>query len=99
MPSPFPGMDPFLEDAEIWEDFHASLAAEIRDQITPHLIPRYYAALTPRITYDEVLVEETQVAKPDVSVLQVSERPVRGGGAEISPAPVVGLLTLEAPVK
>ena len=37
--------------------------------------------MTPRITYDEVLIEETQVAKPDVSVLRVSEKPVRAGGA------------------
>lgn len=99
MPSPFPGMDPYLEDPDIWEDFHASLAAEVRDQITPHLLPRYYAALTSRITYDEVLVEETRLAKPDVSVLKVSEKPLRGGGVAIAPAPVEGAVALEVPVK
>lgn len=83
MPSPFPGMDPYLEDAEIWEDFHASLAAEIRDQLTPHLLPRYYAALIPRITYDEV----------------TSERPMRRRGSPIAPAPVLGRVALEVPVK
>ncbi|WP_369016122.1 DUF4058 family protein [Armatimonas sp.] len=24
MPSPFPGMDPYLEDRGVWEDFHTT---------------------------------------------------------------------------
>ncbi len=60
--SPFPGMDPYLEDPEIWEDFHADLAIEIRAQLTPQLLPRYYAALMPHVTYDEIVVEEALVA-------------------------------------
>jgi hypothetical protein len=35
MPSPFPGMDPYLEPPNIWEDFHANLAGEIQAQLTP----------------------------------------------------------------
>lgn len=42
MPSPFPGMDPYLEGAE-WSSFHALLAAEIARQLTPQLRPRYVA--------------------------------------------------------
>jgi hypothetical protein len=99
MLSPFPGMDPYLEDPDIWEDFHSSLAAEVRDQITPHLLPRYYAALTPRITYEEVLVEQTRLVKPDVSVLKLGEEPLGGRGVAIAPAPVEGTVLLEVPVK
>ncbi len=29
MPSPFPGMDPFIEACGLWEDFHPKLIAEI----------------------------------------------------------------------
>src|SRR2546426_10933170 len=69
MPSPFPGMDPYLEDPDIWEDFHANLAGEIQSQLAPRLRPRYIAAITRRVSYEEVAVEETQrhSAKPDVS--------------------------------
>lgn len=42
MPSPFPGMDPYLEGSE-WSSFHALLAAEIARQLTPKLRPRYIA--------------------------------------------------------
>ena len=30
MPSPFPGMDPYIEAPDIWSDFHGDLAAEMR---------------------------------------------------------------------
>ncbi|MBI4769073.1 MAG: DUF4058 family protein, partial [Chloroflexi bacterium] len=74
MPSPFPGMNPYLEAPHIWEDFHASLAGEIRNQLIPHLRPRYFAALIPRVTYDEIFVQSQPYAiQPDVSVYRVNE--------------------------
>lgn len=44
MPSPFPGMDPYLE-GYVWPDVHHSLASQIRDQLNPHLRPRYVARI------------------------------------------------------
>ncbi len=32
MPSPFPGMDPYIEHPTIWSDFHGGLAEAIRDR-------------------------------------------------------------------
>jgi hypothetical protein len=45
----FPGMDPYLEDPQIWQGVHASLAVYIRDQLQPKLRPRYIAALQERV--------------------------------------------------
>ncbi len=33
MPSPFPGMDPYIEASESWEDFHVSFLTYIRDSL------------------------------------------------------------------
>ena len=100
MPSPFPGMNPYLEHPNIWEDFHSSLAGEIRDQLSPNLRPRYYAALVPRVTYEEVLIEERHSIKPDVSVYQVSDLPLRGGVAmAVTPATSAGQVAMEVPVR
>lgn len=33
MPSPFPGMDPYIDDPELWPAFHNSLASEIRAEL------------------------------------------------------------------
>jgi len=40
MPSPFPGMDPFIEPSG-WESFHAAFVIDIADAIVPQVRPRY----------------------------------------------------------
>lgn len=30
MPSPFPGMDPYLEAPDVWQDLHTTLIVAIR---------------------------------------------------------------------
>ncbi len=47
MNSPFPGVDPYLEDPE-WTSFHTEFAVEIARELTPRLIPRYVARLQKR---------------------------------------------------
>ncbi len=50
MPSPFPGMDPYLEHPALWPDWHNSLLISVADYITPKVAPRYFVALG-RSTY------------------------------------------------
>jgi hypothetical protein len=92
-------MDPYLEHPDLWEDFHSDLASEIRARLVPLLRPRYFAALAPRVTYDEVTIEQTRVANPDVSVTKVSDEPVAAKSTLLAPAPLTGLVALEVPVK
>lgn len=70
MPSPFPGMDSYLEAPDIWPDFHSGLAGEIRVELNSSLPPPYYARLEMR---PEVgIVEESGYARrivPDVAVV------------------------------
>ncbi len=47
MPSPFPGMDPYLE-GEMWQEFHETLAGTIRGQILAQLPAKYVALLAKR---------------------------------------------------
>ena len=60
MPSPFPGMDPFLENDELWSQVHSRLIVAIADAIAPELMPNYYVAIEKR----------TYLSKPE------SERPL-----------------------
>lgn len=48
MPSPFPGMDPYLED-DSWTNFHAWLAPEIASQLNAQLGPEYAALVNKRM--------------------------------------------------
>ena len=54
MPTPFPGMDPYLERRGIWEQVHTDLIVSIRRFLTPLLRPRYHVGIEER-TYLAVL--------------------------------------------
>jgi hypothetical protein len=92
-------MNPYLEAPEIWEDFHANLATEIRSQLTPHLRPRYIAVLTPHVVYEELSIQETRLAKPDVAIVRQEERPWADAAVAIAPAPLVGRVALDVPIR
>ncbi len=45
MPSPFPGMDPYLEGGEIFQELHTQFLAEAQGLLQPQLRPKYVAKL------------------------------------------------------
>jgi hypothetical protein len=53
MPSPFPGMDPYLEDPALWPGVHESLIVYSRDALQPLLLPRYYVEVGERIYFED----------------------------------------------
>ena len=48
MPSPFPGMDPFLECEKIWPTFQHHLVACLYQTLLPGLVDRYRARISQR---------------------------------------------------
>jgi len=48
MPSPFPGMDPYLEDESLWPLFQHQLVAGLYQIILPGLVDRYRARIQQR---------------------------------------------------
>jgi len=103
MPSPFPGMNPYLEVSHIWEDFHQNLATEIQTQLADQIDPNYFAALEPKITYEEISISEVSrvgLVKPDVGIWERDYwewQPQTG--AAIAPAPLIGNMVLESSTK
>ena len=49
MPSPFPGMDPYLEAPQLWAELHNRLIVAIADDLSPKLRPNYRVAIDQRI--------------------------------------------------
>ena len=41
MRSPFPGMDPYLENPAVWPDFHMRMIYGLSEALNPQLSPRY----------------------------------------------------------
>ncbi len=49
MAIPFPGMDPYFEDHQIWTGVHARLIVYLGDHLQSQLRPRYVAAVEERV--------------------------------------------------
>jgi hypothetical protein len=62
VPSPFPGMDPYLEHPAVWPSFHRHLVAAVYQMLLPGLVDRYRARVVPR-AYTSELVLFTSVTK------------------------------------
>jgi len=84
MPSPFPGMDPFIESQE-WEDFHHATIEMIRGQIIAAAGERYAVHVERRIYIEtvepDVNPRRSSVVIPDVAIL----------GDQSSPGTTAGL--------
>jgi hypothetical protein len=90
MPSPFPGMDPYLE-GYLWADVHNALASKIRQFLTPQLRPRYTARLEIYLVEDPNPEAEIGILYPDVEVLlqrQAPPTPLPTSTVATTPAPI-----------
>ena len=85
MPSPFPGMDLYLEGS-LWGSVHTQLSVEIARQLTPRLLPKYVALTEKRFVVAVADAAET----PSTPGMARSRYPnagvVRGRGAAGGPA-------------
>lgn len=82
MPSPFPGMDPYLEDPTLWPGLHQSFITYIRDVLQPQVRPEYHARIGERV----YVVGSTRSIYPDVTLLRrppLERLPVGSGGAAV----------------
>ena len=101
MPSPYPGMDPYLERPRSWPDVHNSLAADIRRQLNQTLPDGFFAeselrediGLSLRDPGEDILggpspdVSRTsKKTEPDVGVVGDPTQPqTEGGVATLAP--------------
>jgi hypothetical protein len=67
MNSPFPGMNPYLENPVFWSEVHYRLIAIIADEIEPNIPPQYRVAIEQR-TYLSDEEDSLLVGIPDVTI-------------------------------
>ena len=92
MPSPFPGMDPFLESQGFWQDFHTSLLTYCRESLNTSLPGHYAALMEERISLVDLTGEALAGFRPDVSIVRGDRGPAprreEGGVATLEPVSV-----------
>jgi Protein of unknown function (DUF4058) len=87
MPSPFPGMNPYLEQDEVWQDFHDALVPVMRDAISPQVSPHFIVKI------EEHLYIHEPDGTPRVRVGSADVGLIRPGGAADSPNGATATLT------
>jgi hypothetical protein len=89
MPSPFPGMNPYLENESIWADVHNTFLVALKEQLVPQITPHFIVVLERYI-----FVEEPTPQRP-AQRLRADLLIASGGGHQ----PGVALLEPEAPIR
>ena len=76
MPSPFPGMNPYLETSRLWPDLHHGLISQIQGTLNLVLRPRYVARVEMRVyVSDEDDPGGQQTLRvPDVRIEKTAKR-------------------------
>ena len=92
MPSPFPGMDPYLEGS-LWPDVHASLLVMLKFALV-RALPEKYSALVGQYVWLEGADEDERVllGAPDIHVSGSDVADVGADVASATTAPVVTTL-------
>jgi hypothetical protein len=87
MPSPFPGMDPYLEDPELWRDVHHERISAVRRHLSDQVLPRYVVRVESRVyvagpgdldgppIYPDVQIEKKKRARKASSGVATVVRP------------------------
>jgi hypothetical protein len=95
MPSPFPGMDPYLEGSE-WASVHTELSSEIARQLAPKLRPKYIVRTTRRFVTE--MPEDVGIVAgdvyPDVSIFDAAHRGAVGESAVAVVQPPLQIATV-----
>ena len=92
MTSPFPGMDPYLEDPAFWPDFHSTLLNCWREAIADELPDAYDAQLDESVNLIQMSPEIIKLIYPDVAVTkekrQSRRRSKNGGTLTLEPVTI-----------
>jgi hypothetical protein len=93
MPSPFPGMDPYLENRTLWPSVHHDLICEIQGELNRQLRPRYRASIEERVYLSDEDDPGQKFVVPDVHVTK------RGHPISGSAGSALGRISLIEPVE
>jgi uncharacterized protein DUF4058 len=99
MPSPFPGMNPYLEHADVWQDFHQSFIPLLRQMLSEQVRPKYLVRIEEQIFIHELPEDQRQlIGRGDMTVSR-SGAGSTGIAAVLLGAPAIGRVPLSVDVE
>jgi hypothetical protein len=70
MPSPFPGMDPYLEEPSLWPDVHHELLSVARELLNRQLRPQYHVRVEERVYISDENDPGRKAIIPDLKIIE-----------------------------
>ena len=93
MPSPFPGMNPYFEQADHWQDFHSEFLMALRRQLDPRLGPDYIVQLEKHVYIHDLPPEPRRLlGRPDISAIRTGTTTADRANLGVLEAPAEVLL-------
>src|SRR6266581_2808656 len=97
MPSPFPGMHPYLEVNPIFHELHTQMLAEMQALLQPQLRPKYVARLERHLSEGSVWdapqgAISLERKEPDISIVSRSSSRRHSGSTATLAQPAVSAL-------
>jgi hypothetical protein len=93
MPSPFPGMNPYLEQEDAWHDFHERFMPVAAEVLNAQVGPEYIVQIDEHLFIHELPPQSRSfLGRGDVTVSELRPSGATGAGAAVVEAPAeVGL--------
>lgn len=89
MPSPFPGMNPYLEQNDTWEDFHTNFITKAQEMLSGQVGPNYLVKIEVRLILHELSAEERHfLGRADIGVTAAPGNKPPASGPALPAAPV-----------
>lgn len=73
MPSPFPGMDPYLAEPGLWPDVHHELISVSRELLNRQLRPKVHVRVEERVYISDENDPGREVIDPDLHVAKAGQ--------------------------
>lgn len=88
MPSPFPGMNPYFEQAAYWLDFYTEFLSALRRLLAPRIGPKYIVQLEEYMYIHDLPPEpRRRVGDADLSLARTGREGVAAAGVGLLEAP------------
>jgi Protein of unknown function (DUF4058) len=99
MASPFPGMNPYLEQDYVWHDFHERFIPLCSEMLVPQVRPGYIVRLDEHVYIHELPADERRRAgRVDVGVARLGAEPLAAASTAVFSAPARGKIVPEIDV-
>lgn len=76
MPSPFPGMNPFIEQESAWHDFHENFMPAAQEMLNRQIMPKYFAKIDEHVYIHEPDDDvQRRIGRSDVWIARTTSLP------------------------